>query len=227
MKEPAARFSGTLPAALVLAATLTGCGGASRTSPGVAPAPAARPALTPAEVARADSGRPPYTRADADFMSGMIGHHAQAIVMAGWASSHGASASVRALCERIVVGQRDEIASMQRWLRDRHEPVPDADPRGHLMPGMDEPMLMPGMLTPAQMMQLDAARGIDFDRLFLRFMIQHHQGAIAMVERLMASRGAAQDDVVFKFAADVNVDQTTEIDRMTLMLAALPRDGGQ
>jgi uncharacterized protein (DUF305 family) len=219
--------SGTLPAALLLAAALAACGGASRAAPGAAPAPVARPALTPAEVARADGGRPPYTRADAEFMSGMIGHHAQAVVMAGWAPSHGASAAVRALCERIVVAQRDEIVSMQRWLRDRREPVPDADPRGHLMPGMDEPMLMPGMLTPAQMAELDAARGVEFDRLFLRYMIQHHQGAIAMVERLMASRGAAQDDVVFKFAADVNADQITEIDRMTLMLAALPPGPGR
>ena len=166
------------------------------------------PALSPAAQAAADSGRPAYTAADVHFISGMIGHHAQAVVMAGWAPSHGGSGSVRALCERIVVAQRDEIAFMQRWLRERREPVPPADPRGHVMPGMDQPMLMPGMLTPEQMAQLDGARGSTFDRLFLRFMIQHHQGA-------------AQDGLVFRFASDVNADQTTEIDRMTRMLAAL------
>jgi uncharacterized protein (DUF305 family) len=91
-----------------------------------------------------------------------------------------------------------------------------------MMPGMDHPM-MPGMLTAEQLAQLDQARGTDFDRLFLTFMIQHHQGAITMVEQLMGSPGAAQDDYVFKFAADVNADQTTEIDRMSLMLDALPR----
>ena len=145
--------------------------------------------------------------------------------MAGWAPSHGANASVRALCERIVVAQSDEIVFMQRWLRERGEPVPPADPRGHVMPGMDQPMLMPGMLTPDQMAQLDGARGPEFDRMFLRFMIQHHQGAITMVTQLLGVPGAAQDGPVFRFAADVNADQTTEIDRMSRMLAALSLGG--
>jgi uncharacterized protein (DUF305 family) len=167
--------------------------------------------------------QPPYTPADVHFVAGMIGHHAQAIQMAGWAPSHDASASLRALCERIVVAQNDEIAFAQRWLRERHEFVPPADPRGHIMPGMDHPMLMPGMLTPEQMAQLDAARGPEFDRRFLTFMIQHHQGALTMVQELLSVPGAAQDGPVFRFAADVNADQTTEINRMTLMLDALPR----
>src|SRR5437899_7411898 len=97
-----------------------------------------------------DSARPRYTAADVHFMAGMIVHHAQAVLIAGWAPAHGASPALRALCERIVVGQRDEIAAMQRWLRERHEPVPDPDPQGHMMPGMDHPMIMPGMLSPAQ-----------------------------------------------------------------------------
>jgi uncharacterized protein (DUF305 family) len=185
------------------------------------PAIAQQASISPAAQAQADSGRPAYTRADVDFMSGMIGHHAQAVQMAGWAPSHGASPAVQGLCERIVVAQNDEIAFMQRWLRARHEVVPPADPRGHVMPGM-EPMLMPGMLTPEQMAQLDAARGPLFDRLFLEGMIRHHRGAITMVETLLAAPGAAQDGPVFRFAADVNADQTTEIDRMTLMLERLP-----
>src|SRR6185312_8621633 len=82
--------------------------------------------LTPAAVARADSGRPAYTAADVAFMTGMIGHHAQAIVMARWAPTHGASESIRTLAGRIDVAQGDEIAMMQRWLRDRREKVPDA-----------------------------------------------------------------------------------------------------
>ena len=166
---------------------------------------------------------PPDTPAGVQFLAGMIGHHAQAIQMAGWAPSHGAGPSVRVLCERIVVAQNDEIAFAQRWLREHHEPVPPADPRGHIMPGMDHPMLMPGMLTPAQMAQLDSARGREFDRLFLTFMIQHHQGAITMVQQLLAAPGAGQDGPVFRFASDVNADQTTEINRMTLMLEALKR----
>ncbi len=179
--------------------------------------------LSPAAQAKSDSGRPPYTAADVHFMAGMISHHAQAVLMAGWAPSRGASDAVGVLCERIVVAQRDEIAFMQRWLRERHETVPDADPHGQTMPGMDHPMLMPGMLTPEQLTQLDGARGPEFDRLFLRFMIQHHQGAITMVEQLLSAQGAAQDGPVFRFAADVNADQTTEIDRMNRMLDAFTR----
>jgi uncharacterized protein (DUF305 family) len=177
--------------------------------------------VSPAVQAAADSGRPSYTAADVDFAAGMIGHHAQAIQMAGWAPSHGASPAMRVLCERIVVAQNDEIAFAQRWLREHNQPVPPADPRGHVTPGMDHPMLMPGMLTPDQMAQLDAARGREFDRLFLTFMIQHHQGAITMVAQLLATPGAAEDGPIFRFAADVNADQTTEIDRMTRMLDAL------
>jgi uncharacterized protein (DUF305 family) len=179
--------------------------------------------VSPPAPARADSGRSSYTAADVRFVAGMIGHHAQAIQMAGWAPSHGASPALRVLCERIVVAQTDEIAFAQRWLREHNEVVPPADPRGHVMPGMDHPMLMPGMLTPEQMAQLDAARGREFDRLFLQFMIQHHQGAITMVAQLLAAPGAAQDGPIFRFAADVNADQTTEIDRMTRMLDDLKR----
>ncbi|OLD97420.1 MAG: hypothetical protein AUG80_11890 [Candidatus Rokubacteria bacterium 13_1_20CM_4_68_9] len=157
------------------------------------------------------------------FIAGMIGHHAQAIQMAGWCASHDASPSLRPLCERIVVAQKDEIAFAQRWLRERSEYVPPADPRGHIMQGSDMPMLMPGMLTPQQMAQLDSARGREFDRLFLQYMIMHHQGAITMVQQLLATPGAAQDGPVFRFASDVNADQTTEINRMTLMLDDLKR----
>jgi uncharacterized protein (DUF305 family) len=185
------------------------------------------PAGAPAALAGADRGNPPYTAADVWFMSGMIGHHAQAVLMAGWAPSHGATASVRVLCERIVVAQRDEIAFLQRWLGERHETVPPADPRGHVMPGVAQPMRMPGMLTPEQLAQLDSARGPEFDRLFLTFMIQHHRGAITMVEQLLRAQGAAQDGQVFRFAADVNADQTTEIDRMNRMLDALSPAGAR
>ena len=177
--------------------------------------------VAPVVQAPSDSGRRSYTAADVQFVAGMIGHHAQAVQMAGWAPSHGASPAVRVLCERIVVAQNDEIAFAQRWLREHNQPVPPADPRGHVMPGMDHPMLMPGMLTPDQMARLDAARGREFDRLFLTFMIQHHQGALTMVGQLLAAPGAAENGPIFRFAADVNADQTTEIDRMTRMLDAL------
>ena len=80
---------------------------------------------------------------------------------------------------------------------------------------------MPGMLTPEQMRELDAARGREFDRLFLTDMIQHHRGAVTMVHDLFATDGAAQDEQAFKLASDIQVDQTTEIARMERMLAEL------
>ena len=174
------------------------------------------------EQARQDSVRRPYTVADIAFMSGMIGHHAQAVKMAGWAASHGASKSLQIFCGRIATGQTAEIGLMQQWLKDRRQPVPEADARGMKMAGMDHYVMMPGMLTDAQMAQLDSARGASFDRLFLTFMIQHHRGAITMVEELFDTPGAGQDETVFKFANDVQADQSTEIDRMEQMLAALP-----
>jgi uncharacterized protein (DUF305 family) len=173
--------------------------------------------------ARADSARLPYTKADIDFMTHMISHHAQAIVMAKMAPTHGASESVQTLCGRIINAQHDEIVLMQNWLRDRNQPVPEAKPMPMkmVMNGQEMVMLMPGMLSDDQLKKLDAARGTDFDKLFLRGMIQHHQGAITMVQELLATPGAAQDEAVFKFANNVNVDQNTEIHRMQQMLLAV------
>jgi uncharacterized protein (DUF305 family) len=159
-------------------------------------------------------------------MSGMIVHHRQALVMAGWAPTHGASPAVRLLCDRILVSQRDEIALMETWLRDHHQTLPDTTPAaGNAMPGMamgGSATLMPGMLTPPQLAELNHASGADFDRLFLTFMIQHHEGALTMVQQLFNTPGAAQESAVFQVATGVNADQTAEIDRMRRMLAALP-----
>lgn len=190
--------------------------------------------------ARADSLRYPYTQADIDFMSGMIHHHAQAITMSRWAPSHGADAAVQRLTARIINAQTDEIRLMQTWLKDRNQKPPMVDSTGKVtaghgghdmaghnmasMPGMDmsgmnmSGAVMPGMLTDAQMKELDAARGAEFDRLFLTYMMQHHRGAVTMVRTLFSSHGAGQDETVFKFASDVEVDQSTEIRRMLTMM---------
>ena len=178
--------------------------------------------------ARADSLKLPYTAADIAFVSGMIHHHAQAILMASWAPSHGASPEVQTLCGRIINAQLDEIHRMQQWLADRRQPLPwpkfTRDTTAHEMhdmPGMGGDSLMPGMLSSAQLDSLDAARGSNFDRLFLKFMMQHHRGATSMVRQLFSTYGAGQDETIFKMATDINVDQTTEIARMQRMLIAL------
>ncbi|MFL5448975.1 MAG: DUF305 domain-containing protein, partial [Gemmatimonadales bacterium] len=146
-----------IPATFVLYAAA--CSKATSQGSGAAapPAPASENQATAAKT----KGYP-YTPADVQFMSHMIAHHAQALVMAGWAKSHGAGPSVQTLAGRIINGQQDEIATMQRWLRDRGRPVPD--PKEMQMPmhhtagqGQDHGMLMPGMLTEAQMKQLDQA----------------------------------------------------------------------
>jgi uncharacterized protein (DUF305 family) len=206
-------------AALVVCLVLSACGGAPAPGPAT-PAPAGPSGATQASPVGFQGEGYPHTTADVAFMTGMIHHHAQAVLIAGWAPSHGASRSLQALCERIVVGQQDEIALAARWLRSRKEPVPNLDP-AHAMHTMDHAVMMPGMLTPDQLSRLDLARGPDFDRLFLEYMIMHHQGAITMVDQLFGAQGAGQDETVFRFASDVYADQTTEIRRMQGMLAEL------
>jgi len=218
-----------LLAPLLIAIVMSACGGSAHPRSVVAPAQGDQMGEAAAiQRAKADSLRYPYTEADVHFMQGMIAHHAQAITMSGWAVSHGASPSIRTLASRIINAQKDEIVTMQTWLQDRNQTVPSATaaPMKMSMNGKEQEMLMPGMLTDAQMHQLDEAKGEDFDRLFLTFMIQHHKGAVSMVQDLFNTYGAAQDELTFKYASDVNVDQTTEIARMERMLAVMPSAGG-
>ena len=217
-------------AGALLAGMILGCSRPATVAE-TAPAPASAQQTDSAAVAkaRADSVRYPYTQADVEFMSAMIGHHSQALLMAGWAPTHGARSSVRTLAERIINGQQDEIVTMQRWLTDRGKPVPEPGRMGESSTSHHQHSGMPGMLTPDQLQQLDQARGSEFDRLFLTFMIQHHRGAVSMVQKLFATPGAARDETVFKFANDVSVDQRTEVARMERMLAGLesPKAGSQ
>jgi uncharacterized protein (DUF305 family) len=177
-----------------------------------------------AAIEAAQQAAAAYAPADVDFMQGMIPHHAQAVIMARWAKTHGARADVQVLCERINIAQTDEIRLMRNWLAERHQEVPDSTSTKHMMKmgGMVHAMLMPGMLTDEQMRALDAARGSEFDRLFLTGMIGHHQGAIAMVHELFSHGDAGHDETVFRFASDVEADQAAEIHKMQLMLETVP-----
>jgi uncharacterized protein (DUF305 family) len=164
-------------------------------------------------VAAPDVGfaSPSHTEADVHFLHMMIPHHAQALEMTALAAQHAASDVVRQMALRMQISQRDEIAWIERWLRARGEPMPEAHHAGAMAP-------MPGMLTPEEMDLLRAARGEEFDRLFLGSMIRHHEGAITMVEGLFATPGAGQQSEVYQFAADVESDQRMEIDRMAAVL---------
>ena len=155
-----------------------------------------------------------HTQADVRFMQGMIGHHAQALEMTALLQSRTASDDMRKLAQRIEVSQSDEIKMMQHWLEARGQPVPD--PHAHHAHGA---ALMPGMLTPEEMARLANAKGGAFDRLFLQFMIKHHEGALTMVKDLFATPGAGQESEIFAFASDVDADQRMEIDRMGAMLS--------
>lgn len=226
--------------ALGIAAAVAACAGAPR------PEPPAAAAVAAARPARDTIVRRGYTAADVRFMQQMIHHHAQAVRMAALVPARSSSEAVRTLAERIDASQQTEIEAMRHWLEERGELAPGpAMPRAvhdsimgamrdtsmhdmssmHHMPadsGMDA-MLMPGMLTPAQMRALAAASGTAFDRLFLEGMIRHHEGALAMVAELLATPGAGEEPQLFGFASDVDSGQRAEIRRMRALLATLPQ----
>jgi uncharacterized protein (DUF305 family) len=158
------------------------------------------------------------TKADVEFMQGMIHHHLQAIDMTTLLAENTQSVDMRKLGLRMSLSQSDEINMMRRWLEVRGQHAP-GDHANH-MPGAP---MMPGMLSPGEMQRLAAAKGEEFDMLFLRGMIKHHTGALAMVDELFKTEGAGQQSEIFAFATDVEADQRADIDRMTAMLMELTR----
>jgi uncharacterized protein (DUF305 family) len=214
-------------------AALTACGRSAAEPPAVPPArPAASNPAAPAPrtvqpgapgeasrvVAPSRATTMKHTAADTRFMQGMIGHHAQAIEMVALLKTRTGRDDMRLLGRRIEVSQADEINLMRQWLIDRTEAVPNE----HVHHQHDA-KLMPGMLTPEEMARLAAAKGVEFDKLFLELMIKHHDGALVMVAELMASPGAAQDSDIYGFAADVEADQSAEILRMRTLRGSMGR----
>jgi uncharacterized protein (DUF305 family) len=173
------------------------------------------------------------TEADVRFMQGMIHHHSQAVEMTDLLRTRGRDKNLQELGKRISISQTDEIQFMRQWLQDRGKPVP-MEHMNHMamdhmamthessgsMSGMDmSPMpMMPGMLSPQQMDALAKATGRPFDRLFLTGMIQHHRGALVMVQDLFETAGAGQDNVLYDFATDIDNTQRAEIEIMQRML---------
>lgn len=218
----------TTTALVVLAATACAGGTGARNEPAARPDAESLERLEAIYRARQDSARARFTRADVRFMTGMIAHHAQALLMSRLAPDRVASPSVQTLAARIINAQRDEITLMQQWLRERGQPVPDVhvDVENLTVHGPSHAEHAPGMLTAGQLRELEAARGRAFDRLFLRYMIQHHRGAVTMVHHLFGQEGAGQDEAAFKLASDIQVDQITEIARMEDMLGEMPDPEG-
>lgn len=221
-KTPRSR---TVAVLLVLSAGAWGSGArAQQKPPADAPPPIVQPgapgqpnrALAPDKAA--DVSKLQFSPADVTFMQGMIGHHQQAVEMVDLLKTRTESHDMQLLGSRIEISQADEIKMMRHWLDVRGQALPSP----HAM-HMHGAMLMPGMLTQAEMDRLAAARGTQFDRLFLEGMIKHHGGALTMVKDLFATPGAAQDSEIFAFASDVDADQRMEIDRMTSMLEELQK----
>lgn len=216
-------------AAVLLAVVLASCGTATRESAPATVPPGApgESSLSPASVETAQNGRPRYTEADTRFMQHMIAHHAQALAMTRLVPDRSTRRDIGLLAERIEVSQRDEIRLMQQWLRERGQEVPDPEAHlGHRMAGGDH-ALMPGMLTPEQLDRLAAATGAEFDRLFLQFMIQHHEGALIMVDEIFATPGAGQETATFQVASEIGADQRMEIERMRRLLQTAASGGAQ
>lgn len=204
----------TAPASDGDASTVDETAGVPSAGPAVVqPGAPGQPSRTVSATALSAVGDVGYSAHDVRFMQGMIPHHAQALDMTALVKDRTEDPGFRLLTLRMEISQRDEIQLMSRWLETRGESVPT--PGAHV--GHDRPM-MPGMLTQAQMRQLEAASGVEFEKLFLELMIQHHEGAIQMVRLLFASQGGGQESEIFQFATDVDVDQRMEIKRMQEML---------
>jgi uncharacterized protein (DUF305 family) len=165
---------------------------------------------------------PPISAKDVEFMQGMIHHHAQAVEMTALIEERTENKNIRKLGAKISQSQSDEMNFMKRWLTLRGEKTEMEMKNMADMPGMNHSShgghLMPGMLTPKQMEKLKNSKGAEFDRLFLKGMIQHHEGALEMVKDLFETAGAGQDAEIFNFASDVDSGQRGEIKIMQNLL---------
>ena len=215
---------------LTLLATVAGCRAAAPAESTAAPRPATAAPRTvqpgaPGQATRdLPSPQPgamtpaPHSAADVLFMQGMIPHHAQALEMAAQVAGRTERPEIHLLARRIALSQRDEIDMMQRWLATRNEPAGDE----HAHHAHGDHAYMPGMLTSADMERLAAARHAAFDRLFIEYMIRHHEGALIMVTDLFKAPEGGQEPELYQFAAHVEADQQMEIARMRRLLVTVP-----
>ena len=188
-------------------------------APIIQPGPPGQPGRIISAQEASDLAGIQYSAGDVMFLQGMISHHAQAMEMSALVDARTNREPVRLLAQRISLSQEDEISMMQDWLDDRGLDAPSIDAHHS-----SDFQLMPGMLSADDIEQLEQSEGDEFDRLFLSFMIEHHEGALEMVDNLLDQQGAAQDPVLYAFTSDVTSDQGAEIDRMDAMLAGFSPD---
>jgi len=217
-------LSSSLPRPLRHACTTLVLAGLATTAiadvPIVHPGPPGEPARELSADEAIEIADSTYSPADVQFMHDMIPHHHQALEMAALVAERTNRPELIDVAGRIERSQGDEIAFMQQWLRERGEQAPD--PAAHH--AMHTSHEMAGMATPEQMAELAASKGTAFDRLFLKLMITHHDGAVTMVEELLEQPGSAYDPTLFEFTNDVTNSQTTEIERMNALLVSLSND---
>jgi uncharacterized protein (DUF305 family) len=221
----------SITATLLCLSAATAFGQNAKPAPIVQPGAPGKPSKT-ISASKASAPARGANEADVAFMQGMIHHHAQAVEMVDLLRTRGQSKELLAFGERISISQTDEIRFMKEWLADRGKPAAPAGGHDHMhmadMKGMEHKMdmpampLMPGMLTPEQMAALAKAKGAEFDRLFLTGMIQHHTGALVMVQDLFDTPGAGQDAVLYDFATDIDNTQRAEIEIMRGILKEKP-----
>lgn len=143
---------------------------------------------------------------DVMFAQGMVPHHQQALEMAALAGTRAKSPKVKDLAKQIEGAQDPEIKLMSGWLKDWGYTVPgaDGDHSGH-----------GGMMTPAEMEQLEKSSGAAVDKQFLELMIKHHEGAVtsSQTELQQGKYQPAKD-----LAAAIIKGQTAEIKTMKALL---------
>ncbi|WP_328776876.1 DUF305 domain-containing protein [Streptomyces goshikiensis] len=169
--------------------------------------------LSPEQAARERPDDTPNA-ADQTYVRGMIEHHRQALTMSALAPDRASAEAVKGLAERIAAAQKPEIGAMERWLA-RYPAPGGAGATGGAggtggMGGHDHGA-MPGMATEQQLKELADARGTDFDRLFLKLMTAHHEGALKMAGQALAG---GNNVAVEEMATEVVATQTAEIHRM-------------
>ncbi|MCU0481898.1 MAG: DUF305 domain-containing protein [Anaerolineae bacterium] len=162
-------------------------------------------------------------RAEVRFLEGMIDHHQMALDMAADCLNKAQTESIVELCNNVITAQSAEIAQMQEWLLEWYDieyapmSMMDMDSGMSGMHGgqqehRDPPMMM-GMMA-----GLSRLEGVEYEIAWLEAMIDHHDDALHMSERILRY---AQHDNLIALAEVIISAQTTEIEYMESLIIDL------